>query len=115
MKITHQDQHELTVLTLKGEFAGDAADTFRRAALERIDARIRDFVVDATLVESVDSSALEALLWLQEQCAERLGQVRLAGCPENLIQVLKLTRLNARLECAAGVEQAIESLGVTHV
>lgn len=111
MKMTHQDQHELTVMSLKGEFNGDEPDRFRRVALERIDARIRDFVLDLDGLEAVDSQGLEALLWLQDQCADHLGQVRLARCPEYVHTVLRATRLDRRFECHADIDAAVRSLG----
>lgn len=111
MKLSHEDQHELTVLTLKGDLASDETDRFRRAALERIDARTRDFVLDLESLDGVDSQGLESLLWLQEQCEERLGQVRLAGCQDHIHEVLKMTRLDNRFECCDDVESAIQSLG----
>lgn len=115
MKISHQDQQEMTVLTLKGELTGDEADRLRRAALERIDARVRDFVLDVSELEAIDSQGLETLLWLQDQCAERLGQIRLAAGPDMLAEVLKITRLAGRFEAHPDVESAIQSLGVHHV
>ena len=115
MKLTHQDEREMTVLTLKGDLTGDESDRLRRAALERIDARIRDFVLDVSGLEAIDSAGLETLIWLQDQCAERLGQVRLAAGPEMLDDVLKITRLAGRFEAHADVESAIHSLGVHHV
>jgi anti-anti-sigma factor len=111
MKLTHDDQRELTVLTLKGDLIKDEADRFRRATLERLDADIRDFVIDATELESIDSQGLEALLWLQDQAIERLGQVRLAACPDYLHDVLRVTRLRNRLACETDTESAIRSLG----
>ena len=111
MKLAHEDHHELTVLSLKGDLASDETDRFRRAALERIEARIRDFVLDLEGLDGIDSQGLESLLWLQEQCDERLGQVRLAACQEHLREVLKMTRLAGRFECCDDVESAIKSLG----
>lgn len=110
MKLSHQDQNELTVMTIKGDLANDESDRFRRAVLERIDARVRDFVLDLKDLETVDSQGLEALLWLEEQCAERLGQIRLASCQDQLRDVLKVTRLNKRFECCSDVQSAIRSL-----
>ena len=111
MKLTYEDQHELSVLSLKGDLAGEEPDRFRRAALERIEARIRDFVLDLEALDSIDSQGLESLLWLQEQCDERLGQVRLAACQDALRDVLKMTRLDGRFECCDTVDDAIRSLG----
>lgn len=111
MKIAHEDQKELTVLTLKGELTNDEPDRFRRVAIERLDARVRDFVLDLEGLDGVDSQGLESLLWLQEQCDERLGQVRLAGCPPHVEDVLRMTRLDGRFQCHGDVETAIQSLG----
>ncbi|MEO0514517.1 MAG: STAS domain-containing protein [Planctomycetota bacterium] len=111
MKLTHEDQNELTVMKLKGDLAKDEPDRFRHAALMRIDARVRDFVLDVSDLESIDSQGLESLIWLDEQCAERLGQVRLAGCQDHIHDVLKMTRLDGRFECCEDVETAIRSLG----
>lgn len=111
MKITHEDQRELTVLTLKGELSKDQADRFRRSAIERMDARVRDFVLNCADLESLDSQGIEALLWLQDQCDERLGQVRLAGCTRHIDNILKITRLDGRFQRHADVPTAIRSLG----
>ena len=110
MNIAHRDHQHVTVLTLKGEMVRESAERFRRAALDRVDAGIRDFVIDGQALEAVDSPALEALLWLQEQANERLGQVRLAACPPFLTDVLTMTRLNHRLQHLPTVDQAVQSL-----
>lgn len=110
MKLTHQDEDGLTVLTLKGELNAAHADQFRLQTLERIDQEIRDFVLDLTAVDAIDSRGLETLLWLEDHVAERLGQVRLAGLSANVTQILEITRLAARFECHADVESAIASL-----
>lgn len=111
MKLTYDDQHELSVLSLKGDLAGEETDRFRRAALERIEARVRDFVLNLEALDGIDSQGLESLIWLQEQCEERLGQVRLAACQETLRDVLRMTRLDGRFECRDTVDDAISSLG----
>jgi len=110
MKLTHEDQHELTVLTLKGELTGGEPDRLRRAAIERLDARVRDFVLDLEGLDGIDSQGLESLLWLQDQCADRLGQVRLASCPQHVRDVLRITRIASRFECHDDVGAAVQSL-----
>lgn len=110
MKISHEDYDQLTVMTLKGDLAGEESDRFRRAALERIDQHIRDFVLDMQTLDFVDSKGLESLIWLQDQCAERLGQVRLAACLPHVEQIFELTRLAGRLDCHGDVDAAIRSL-----
>lgn len=115
MKITYQDQNEISIVTLNGEFTGEDAGRFRRVVLERLENEARDFVLDAEYLEAIDSSGLEAFLWLQDQCAERLGQVRIANPPSIIHDALKATRLDGRLECLPSVDAAVQSLGVHHV
>ena len=110
MKLTYEDYDDLSVLALRGDLNSDQSDQFRRAILERIDANIRDFVIDATSLEFVDSKGLESLLWLQEQVAERLGQIRLACVQDNVKQILDITRLAARFDRHEDVDAAIKSL-----
>jgi anti-anti-sigma factor len=110
MKIAHADQDHLTVISLKGELCRDEADRFRRSALERLDAQVRDFVLDLQALEGIDSQGLEALLWLQDTALEQLGQIRLAAAPPFLRDVLRVTRLDTRLHCHADTPTAIRSL-----
>jgi len=110
MKLSHEDYDQLTVLAVRGELEGDEADRFRKAALERMDAKVRDFVLDLGEMEHIDSQGLEALLWLQDQCAENLGQVRLA-CPKPHVRtILHMTRLAGRFDTHDDVDTAIHSL-----
>lgn len=110
MKLSHHDQDQLTVLSVRGDLEADQADRFRKAVLERMEARIRDFVLDLRELEHLDSSGLESLLWLQDQCAEQLGQVRLAGARDHVRTILEMTRLAARFEHCDSVDTAIQSL-----
>lgn len=110
MKITrtHNEQH--TVFSLRGEMTADATDEFRKAALEEMDDKAHDFVLDMSQVAFIDSKGLETLIWLHEQCIERLGQVRLAACPDNIKTILRITRLDELFQACDDVDQAIKSL-----
>jgi len=110
MKISHEDYDQLTVLTIQGDMTADQVDLFRRVVDERMNANIRDFVLDVQSMEFIDSKGLETLLWLQEETGDKLGQVRLAGTTDNVSTILELTRLAARLDSHATVELAIKSL-----
>lgn len=110
MKLSHEDYDRLTVMTVRGDLTVDQVDEFRRAALDRLAAQIRDFVLDIGGMEFVDSKGLEAFLWLQDQCAERLGQIRFATPTETVAKIFEITRLAPRLDCHADVDSAIKSL-----
>ena len=111
MKLCHEDQRGVSVINIKGDMTSDNADRFRRYALERLEADARDFVLEFGELETIDSLGLEALLWLQEQATERLGQIRLANCPDFLRDILRVTQLEPRLTCEQDSAAAIRSLG----
>jgi len=110
VKLAHEDYDQLTVLSIKGELEQSETDRFRKAALERMEAKVRDFVLDLSELEHIDSAGLESLLWLQDECAEQLGQVRLAGVKSHLFLILEMTRLASRFDCHDSVDGAVRSL-----
>ena len=110
MKITSQHNEQHTVLSLRGELTADEVDEFRKEALGQMDEKTHDFILDMSQVTFVDSKGLETLLWLQDQCLEKLGQVRLAACPDSIKTILRITRLNDALIACDSIETAAESL-----
>ena len=110
MKIHSEVNKGCTVLSLKGELTEDEVDDFRKKVLEQMDEKARDFVLDMTNVSFVDSKGLESLLWLQEQCIEHLGQVRLASCADNVNTILRITRLNEAIATCNSIQEAVDSL-----
>jgi len=110
MKIQSEKQDEFTILSLKGELTVDEVDQFRKAVVELIDEKTRDFVVDLSQLLFIDSQGLETLLWLQDRCLENLGQVRLAACKDNVQTILRITRIDGRINTHYSVQDAITSL-----
>ncbi|MEM0913744.1 MAG: STAS domain-containing protein [Planctomycetota bacterium] len=110
MKTTIEKFDELAVVQIEGEFTLDTADRFRREVIEQMEAKARDFVLDLKQVEFMDSVALETLLWLQDQSAQRLGQVRLAELSESVATILRMTRLDKRFDTHDDVDSAVRSL-----
>ncbi len=110
MKLAFDDQEQMTVVRLVGEVTGDAAERLRDEATQRMEAKVRDFVLDLSEAEFIDSKGLETLLWLQDAATERLGQTRLAACPANIDTILEMTRLAGRFDRHPDVDSAIGSL-----
>jgi stage II sporulation protein AA (anti-sigma F factor antagonist) len=110
MKLSHEDYDQLTVMSVKGDLTSERTEEFRKAITDRLEAKIRDFVLDLKGMEFVDSKGLESLLWAQEQCGERLGQVRLAAATDSVAKILEITRLAPRFDCHPDVDSAIKSL-----
>lgn len=112
MKLKRDDYEHVTVLALEGDLTVDDVPAVRESAEQRLADDVNDFVLDLTQVEFVDSAGLEALLWLQDRCGERLGQVRLAGAGENVRKILDVTRLASQFERHADVDAAVRSLRI---
>ena len=73
-------------------------------------ASVRDIVLNLEAVGFVDSAALEYLLDLQEQLAERLGQVKLVGLDGNVTKIFEVTRLDNAFERFEDVSEAVKSM-----
>jgi anti-anti-sigma factor len=110
MKIDYEDRDQTTVMSLNGDLTGDDVERFKRATVQRLDDRARDFILDCEHLDAIDSQGLESLLWLQDQCAERLGQMRLVACNENVTKIFEMTRLADQLACHETEDSAISSL-----
>lgn len=112
MNFAVDQRDQTTILALRGDFTVDTLEQVRQTITDRLDEDGRDFVFDLAGVEFIDSSALEVLLWTQEQVEDRLGQVRLAGVRDNVEAILRLTRLASRFEQDPDVETAVTNLGL---
>ena len=110
MKLTAEDYDHLSVMALRGDLVAEGCDELKRAASERMSRQVRDFVLDLSGLEFVDSQGLETLVWLQEKVAEDLGQIRLAAPQDNVKKILHMTRLAGRFDTHDEVEPAIKSL-----
>ncbi|MEM6334065.1 MAG: STAS domain-containing protein [Planctomycetota bacterium] len=110
MKLEFEQFDQLAVIQISGDFTADDTDRFQRQALEQIDLNVRDFVLDLSESDYLDSAGLEALLWLQDESAQKLGQVRLASLTEQVATILRITRLDKRFDTHDDVDSAVKSL-----
>ena len=110
MLIRCEDYDHVTVVGLSGELTSDATDAFRKQIEARIEQKVRFFVIDLEQTTFIDSKGLEALLWVQEQCDERLGQVRLCKPDEICRKILQVTRLDGRFDVFADVAEAVKTM-----
>ena len=111
MKITVESYGHAVILNLKGELTEDAVSSLKEAVdhqLENPD--VVDIAFNLETVPFVDSAALEYLLDLQDQLDERLGQVRLIQCDENVCKILEITRLDTVFELFDNVSQTVRAV-----
>jgi anti-anti-sigma factor len=110
MSIRCEDYDHVTVVGLGGEFNADASEPFRKQIDERLQRKVRFFVIDLEQTTFIDSKGLESLLWVQQQCDENLGQVRLCKPDDTCRKILQVTRLDGRFDVFADVTEAVKTM-----
>jgi len=110
MNIRCEDYDHVSVLSISGEFTADATDGFRKQIEVRLERKVRFFVIDLQQTTFLDSKGLEALVWVQEQCDERLGTIRLCNPDETCRKILQVTRLDGRFDVLADVAEAVKTM-----
>ena len=112
MNVFCEDYDQVAVIGVDGELSDDTLEVFRATADRRLGEGRIHFVVNFEKLSSIDSAGLEALLWLQEQCRQRQGDLKLAGLDETARQILTMTRLDRRFDTHADVVQAVRGFAV---
>ena len=113
MNINAEIYGHAVILNLRGDLTEDTLTGFKETADHHLAGKdVIDLILNMEKVPFVDSAALECLLDLQDRLAERLGQVRLVKCDENLRKILEITRLEAAFEVFEDVTLAIKATDV---
>ena len=108
-----EEYNRVAVLGVEGDFDdAEATDARERARRMIEDRRVVDFVLDLGRCSFVTGEALEAMLWLKQRCEDHLGRLTLAGCDDNVLKILEITRLRGRFECVGDVELALKQMRV---
>ncbi len=110
MNIHCEDYDHVSVVALNGELVADTADGLRQEIDARLERKVRFFVIDLEHATFIDSKGLEMLLYVQEQCDERLGQVRLCRPDESCRKILQVTRLDGRFDIFSDVAEAVKTM-----
>jgi len=110
MKLSHQEYDHICVLTLSGEYIADDTDQFRRIVLERLSSGARHLLLDCEHLEFVDSAGLESWLRLREELGEKGGQLRIIRPDDNVLTILRMTRLDKSFEAHPTLESAVRSV-----
>jgi anti-sigma B factor antagonist len=112
MEYTILKDKNVQVLTLKGTLL---ADVQTREILQSASELIQDgdvlFVVDLKDLKFINSSGLGMLLTLLTKCRKAGGEVVLANVPEQVNNLLVITKLVSIFKTANSVSEAIGMLG----
>ncbi len=111
MNIQVESYGHTVTLILEGELTADSLEAFRQAVDHQLKGKeVVDLMLNLQKVSTLDSVALEYLLDLQEQLAERLGQVRLVAPDEAIRKILEITRLDKNFEIFEDATEAMKVL-----
>jgi anti-sigma B factor antagonist len=109
MKIEMQNYDNVTVVELHGEFVAEFIKPFQDTTSSIVAAGTTSIVIDMTNVGFIDSSSLEQLLWLAENCKKSNRQLKIAGLDENCTKIFEITRLDSWFDTYNEVSQAVKS------
>lgn len=110
MNLTAERYGHAVILNIKGDLVEDVLATLQQAVEHELAAKdLVDVVLNLQEVGFLDSATLEYLLDLQDRLVERLGQVRLVHCREDVRKILEVTRLDATFEIFQDIAQAIQA------
>lgn len=111
MSISTESYGHAVILNLKGELTEDTLTAFEQSVEHALaEAGVIDLVLNMEAVPFIDSKALECLLALQDRLAEKLGQVKLLKCDENVLKILEITRLDGAFEVCKDVNEAVKAI-----
>jgi anti-anti-sigma factor len=110
VNIKWEDYDHVSVAALAGELTSETTDLLRNQLNERLQRKLRFFVIDLEHTSFIDSKGLETLLWIQEECDERLGQVRLCKPDDSCQKILQITRLDGRFDVFTDVAEAVKTM-----
>lgn len=109
MRIETQKYNDILVVQLQGEFTGETVKAFEDAASGAFTSRVSGIVLDMSKVVLLDSKALEQLISLNEQCRERVRQLKMAGLDETCTKILEVTRLLPQFDTYSELTEAVKS------
>ena len=111
MKVTAESYGHAVILNVDGELTEESLSMFQPAVEHQLaNKEVIDLVLNMEQSPFIDSVLLEYLLNVQDWLAERLGQVKLVKCDENVRKIFEVTRLDTVFEIYDETLQAVRAM-----
>ncbi|MFA6133701.1 MAG: STAS domain-containing protein [Phycisphaerae bacterium] len=111
MQVAAESYGHAVILNIKGELTEDCLVAFKQAVDHQLAGNgIVDLILNMEQVPFIDSASLECLMDLQDQLAQRMGQVKLTNCDENIRKILEITHLLTYFEVLDTAAEAVKSV-----
>lgn len=101
----HYEAH-LVLASIEGRFDAHGIERFTSQVVEQVDAASENVIVDLSLVEFMDSSALAGLVKVLKRTMEHAGSIVLVDPSPAARIILELTRLDEVFAQASSIEDA---------
>ncbi len=111
MKMDWEQHKRGAVLRLSGEFTIDDSESMRSRCKQWMDESNTGLIVECSDLERMDSSGLDAMLWLQEELDRRGLTMRLVALSGQPAIAMAVTRLDRRFQLNETVEMAARQMG----
>ena len=105
------EEHDgVTIVSPRGDIDAGSVEGFQNRLDELLRDGTRYFVIDLGRVGFVDSAGLSALVRLYKRVRLGEGDVRLAGVPPQVMEILDLTRLSRVFDIFSNSAEAAASI-----
>mgnify|MGYP001034676283 CR=1 FL=1 len=114
MIYTQEVQGTVTLFRLEGSLMGDSTQQqFKDAILKLLEQGQKHIVLDFSHVRNVNSAGLGSLITLFSRTRSVGGEFILAAVPQNVRNLLHITRLDTVFVIVDTVEEALKRLGAS--
>jgi anti-sigma B factor antagonist len=114
MIYTQEVQGTATIFRLEGSLMGDSTQQqFKDAVLKLLDQGQKHIVLDFSHVRNINSAGLGSLITLFSRTRSVGGEFILAAVPQNVRNLLHITRLDTVFVVTDTVEEALKRLGAS--
>jgi anti-sigma B factor antagonist len=112
MIYTQEVQSTATIFRLEGSLMGDSTQQqFKDAVLKLLEQGQKHIILDFSRVRNVNSAGLGSLITLFSRTRSVDGEFILAAVPQNVRNLLHITRLDTVFVISDTVEDALKRLG----
>lgn len=98
-------------MTLSGDLDSFSASSLGERINRQIDAGFYTFIIDLTGVEFMDSTGLGQLVASLKMCLHHGGDLILAAANEDVLELLRITKLDKVFKRYDTAEQAVSAIG----
>ncbi len=111
MQVTAESYGHAVMLIISGDLTEDSLSAFQQAVDHQLEGKkVVDLVLNLEGVPFIDSACLEYLLDTQEMLSDRMGQIKLVKCDENVKKILEITGLTSSFEQCDKVDVALKAV-----